>query len=355
MRKVYESIGCGIVLLMGCGVLGGHVFAAPLSTRTVIDIAGHSVALSAQPDHIADGWYAHNAILLMLGGDRELTDTVASERKFPLMYRVSPTMAHAQSSEGNQFDRERLLAHHVDLVFDSQDGDNAAGYRSVGLPVVLVGFDSYDGLERSVRVTAQALNTDLARSRAKGFLHYLRATEHDVQKRNASLAAADLPRVVHIVSLNPLRVDGGNTIIDAWIRLAGGVNAAAEGGVRGNMKETTLESLIAWRPDVIIVGASAMPEESAEQSAVFSRLVKENGARVVTNPAGVFPWDRYGPESALQILWAAKLFHPARYRDVDMAALTRAFYRDFLGYALSDAQSQAILRGDSNAAAGKGA
>lgn len=355
MRKVDESIGRRMALWVSCGLVVSHVVAAPVSTRTVVDVAGHTVALSTQPEHIADGWYAHNAILVMLGGDRQLSDTVASHRKFPLMYRVSPSMAHAQSAEGNQFDRERLLAHHVDLVFDSQEGDNAAGYRRVGLPVVLVGFDGYAGLEKSVRVTAQALNTDIARSRASAFLAYLHATEKQVQQRNVGLAGANLPRVVHIVSLNPLRVDGSNTIIDAWIRMAGGVNAAAEGGVRGNLKEATLETLIAWRPDVIIVGASALPDESAEQKAVFARLVTENGVRIVTNPAGVFPWDRYGPEAALQILWAAKLFHPARYRDVDMAAQTRAFYRDFFGYALSTAQAEAILRGDSDAAADDGA
>ncbi|WP_347556930.1 hypothetical protein [Robbsia sp. KACC 23696] len=351
MRKVHEGIGRRVWLLIACMLMAGQAAAAQVGDRTLSDVSGASVRVPTLPAHIADGWYAHNAILIMLGGDRQLTDTVASQNKFPLMYRVSPYMKHAQSANGNQFDRERLLAHHVDLVFDPQEGANAASYRSVGLPVALVGFDSYPGLEKSVRVTAQALNTDMARARSAAFLHYLHDLEKQVRQRVEGLPVAALPRVVHIVSLNPLRVDGSDTIIDAWIHLAGGINAAAQGGIRGNMKEATLESLIAWHPNVIIIGAGAMPDESAEQSAIFARLTKEEGVRVVPNPAGVFPWDRYGPESALQILWAATVLHPDRFTDVDMVARTEQFYRDFFGYVLTERQARAVLRGDPNAAA----
>lgn len=67
--------------------------------------------------------------------------------------------------------------------------------------------------------------------------------------------------------------------------------------------------------------------------------------RVLRNPAGVFPWDRYGTEVALQIKWAAQQLHPTRFSDVDMARTTQDFYREFFDYPLSDADAQRILQG----------
>ena len=56
-----------------------------------------------------------------------------------------------------------------------------------------------------------------------------------------------------------LNFDGANTIIDEWIKYAGGINAAAEGMI-GNLQTIS---------------------------------------RAYSNPKGVFTWDRYGVESAL--------------------------------------------------------
>ena len=69
----------------------------------------------------------------------------------------------------------------------------------------------------------------------------------------------------------------------------------------------------------------------------------KNG-RVYINPNGLFPWERFGMESVLQILWAAETLHPDLV-DVDMVAETQAFYRDFVGVELTDQQAQNLLAG----------
>ncbi|RKW37357.1 MAG: peptide ABC transporter substrate-binding protein, partial [Moraxella sp.] len=50
-------------------------------------------------------------------------------------------------------------------------------------------------------------------------------------------------------------------------------------------------------------------------------------------------------EEALQILWAAQLFHPERFADVDMITKTQAFYKKYYGYDLSKENAQQILKG----------
>ena len=56
--------------------------------------------------------------------------------------------------------------------------------------------------------------------------------------------------------------------------------------------------------------------------------VKNN--RIYANPTGTFPWDRYSAEEALQILWAAQLFHPEQFKDLNMVEKTQAFYKKIL-------------------------
>ena len=67
--------------------------------------------------------------------------------------------------------------------------------------------------------------------------------------------------------------------------------------------------------------------------------------RLHTNPGGTFGWDRYSAEGALQVLWAGKLFHPERFRDLDLAAKTQAFYQKYYHYNLSKSDAQRIVDG----------
>lgn len=61
------------------------------------------------------------------------------------------------------------------------------------------------------------------------------------------------------------------------------------------------------------------------------------------NPAAVFPWDRYGTESALQIQWAAMKLHPTLFPEINMVSRTQAFYQHFFDYPLSAEQATRII------------
>lgn len=58
---------------------------------------------------------------------------------------------------------------------------------------------------------------------------------------------------------------------------------------------------------------------------------------------GVFPWDRYGVEFPLQLLWTARTLYPLRFAKLDMVSETTRFYRDFFGYDLSPSDAARIL------------
>lgn len=68
---------------------------------------------------------------------------------------------------------------------------------------------------------------------------------------------------------------GGRTSQDAMIRLAGGENAAARGGVRGT-RRVSAEQALAWNPDVLVVGADPKSGASLKtmlrESAIYAPL-----------------------------------------------------------------------------------
>ena len=110
------------------------------------------------------------------------------------------------------------------------------------------------------------------------------------------------------------------------------------------MKEVSAEQVLAWQPDIIILGPGSGDWQTSAWAGLFASLKAVKNGKVVQNPSGVFPWDRYGTESALQIQWAAKLFHPQRFANVDLVSVTRDFYQRFFDYPLNEKEAGRILQ-----------
>ncbi|WP_414445252.1 ABC transporter substrate-binding protein [Burkholderia sp. 22PA0106] len=204
--------------------------------------------------------------------------------------------------------------------------------QRLGLDVVPVGFNDFDSMLACVDQTAAALDTPLAAQRALDAL-----PDHTE------------PRVLHVASLAPLEVDGSDTIVDQWLRAAGARNAAD--GLGGNLRPVSIEQVLAWHPDVAILGANAGSIEQSPQRSLWQTLDAVRKGRVYRNPAGVFPWDRYGPEVALQVRWAAGVLHPGVFSAQQWVMETQDFYRRFFGYALSAGDARRTLAGQPPGAA----
>lgn len=317
------------------------VVSALASAQTVTDDSGNRVEISKPAQNIADAWFAHHSLLMTLGAGDRIVATVNQPADRPWMFKVQPSLNRALQAHGRTFNSEALVARKVDAVFVPASDPDAASYRQAGLPVLAMNFDDFDSMKRSLITTAQVVGTPAAAARAQAYNHYLDNQIADVQAKTAGLTDIQRPRVLHIQSLHPLKVDGRNTLIDTWIRLAGGRNVAAS--VNGNMRPVSPEEVIRWNPDVIIIGAGAGTLADSEYRTLFASVKAVKQQQVWQNPSGVFPWDRYGTEVALQIQWAAKKLHPALFSERDLRKATQEFYRTFYDYPLSTNDAQRIL------------
>ncbi|ADU71739.1 ABC transporter substrate-binding protein [Pantoea sp. At-9b] len=324
---------CGLALL---------VISAVAQAQTVTDDMGQQVVISHPATHIADAWFAHHSLLMTLGAGDRIVATVNHPADRPWMFKVQPSLYQALQAHGKTFASEALVARHVDAVFAPAHDPDVESWRLAGIPVLEMQFDDFASLQRSLTTTAQVVGTAQAAARAVTYNHYLDQQIARIQAKTQGLSASQRPRVLHIQSLHPLKVDGRATLIDTWITLAGGRNVAA--GIEGNMKPISPEEVIRWNPDVIIIGAGAGKLEDSAYAALFASVNAVKNHRVWQNPAGVFPWDRYGTEVALQIQWAAAKLHPELFPDLNIIDATRDFYRQFYAYPLSAAEAGRILQ-----------
>lgn len=326
-------------------VLTAALLVMPLSAawaaRQVVDDAGTQVTLPDHVTRIADAWYAHHSLLMTLGAGDKIIATVNHPKDRPWMFLIQPSLNKALSVRGTTFNSETLLADKTDVVFAAKGNGDVPAYRQAQLPTVEVQFTDFPSMKQALLTTAAVLGTPQAEKQAERYNHYLDQRIAEIQAKTSPLSNVQRPRVLHIVSLHPLKVDGSDTLIDTWIRLAGGTNVASV--VKGNMKEVSPEQVLVWQPDVIIIGEGAGTLQNSDYGQLFQSLKAVQQHRVWQNPSGVFPWDRYGTEAALQIQWAAQKLHPELFPDLNMVAVTQDFYRQFFNYPLTEGQAKRIL------------
>ena len=312
--------------------------------RQITDMDGTVVSVPPHPASIADLWFAHNEILIMLGAAQNITTSAESPAEHPWLFKIAPALRHARTGvRPGAVSPEELLTQKTDLVFVSGQAQ-AENLRRFSLTTLDARYVTLPAMLKSLDMTAQALNTAQARETAQHYRQKMEDTLLFLKKRTDTLAEKDKPRVLHIARLTPLQIDGTDTLINSWIEAAGGKNAAT---VSGNHRPVSFEQIVAWQPDIIIFDPAAGAPDAASP---LRSLEAFRSNRWAINPEGVFPWDRYGCEALLQLKWAAKLIHPALFNDVDIRKDTRDFYQDFFRYTLTEDDINRILNAQPPAA-----
>lgn len=308
--------------------------------RVLTDDSGLKVTLKGNISRVADSWYAHTSLLMALGKGSTIVVTSNAKKSYPWMYEVQPSLNSALLAPGAKFNIEELLKRKVQLAFIlTLRNWDANALKQAKIPTLQVYFHTLKGLKQNLILSAKAFGDESSMAKAKAYNAYLDAQINRVQKKLVN--TKQRPKVIHINSLNPLKVDGQDTLISSWIKIAGGVNAAS---FKGNSKLVTPEEVLNFNPDVIIIGANAKGKlENSPAYSVLKNTKAVKNKQVFINPKGVFLWDRYGVESALQIQWAAKVLHPKAFLKDDLVAITQDFYKQFFGYLLSKDGAKRIL------------
>ena len=304
------------------------------------------VTLPLRVNWVADPWPANNAMVLMLGGADKLVATSLQARKQPWLRRLYPRIAEVPAAfdAAGGVNVETLIGARPDVVLMAYGGslprwmDAIEAYH---VPIVMMPNDSLDGLKTTVRMTGEVLGERESRIAAE-YIRYFDANLRRVTQVTSQLLQSERPKVLHTATPGILVVDGRDSVIDDWIRAAGGINAA---DVVGLGRPVSMEQVAAWDPDVIIVGTA--PNQQSRQAILddprWRQIKAVREGRVFANPSGAYLWDRHSAEAALQVLWAAKTLHPELFANLDVNAETRRFYSRFFHHELSGPELASIM------------
>ncbi|MGH3669689.1 MAG: ABC transporter substrate-binding protein [Pseudonocardiaceae bacterium] len=318
----------------------------------VTTISGAQVRVPLQVKRIAEQFPAHTATDIMLGVGDKLVAIPPNVKTLPFLKKVFPGIVSVPElfQNGGGVNMEELLQAKPDVVSAIDGGTVLAPFQAAGLPAVDMYFPNLSQLTQSITLAGQVYG-GMAAKIAQQYNDYFDANVKLIESRLANLPDSQRPSVLHIRNFPPLTINSGTSIVGQWIRIAGGNDVAS--GVNGTT--ITAEQVLKWNPDVLIIQAPGGDQGKAANSAESVRqalsalpgwnnlkAVKNN--RVYFNPQGLYPWEQYGPEEALQILWAAQTLHPDLFKDIDMRAKAHDFYKTFFRYDVSDAEVDEIFQ-----------
>lgn len=309
--------------------------AAPQSDgepRTVVDAAGREVAVPEKVDRLA--------ITCNGGAAQELTILGASGRivaqpdtaKFPQLRKMFP--AYNDVVDAGSFDDvniEEMIKADPDFIFvgvSSTQGNAKLEEAGFATYTMLIGWAGIDSLKQEFLNVGAILGNE---EQAQALVSYW-----DEKIAMVEDAVSKVPEAERkVVYYTGKEITKANSSGWTWplIETSGGISALPE----GSKGEVNVEDVINWNPDVIITQGNTDISGLLSDDRIQDITAIADG-EVYQCPIGAFWWDRPSPESPLAFMWLAKTLYPDYTQDIDLKAETKAFFSQFYGYDLSDAE-----------------
>lgn len=250
------------------------------------------------------------------------------------------------AGRGGDANLEAVLRQKPDLIVDI--GTTTGTYVSLaervqqatGIPVLLLD-GRLDALAGTYRTLGTALGVaQVGEERAAFIESHLK----DIAARLDKVPAAARPKVYLARGASGLESARAGSINVEAVEAAGGRNVVGEALGAGSLVTVSMEQVLAFDPDVIVVLDPAFfARMKADPLWREVRAVKTG--KVVLAPQLPFPWVDYPPSvnRVIGVVWLAQLFHPAAM-GLDVRAAARDFYRLFYHHELTDAELDALMK-----------
>ncbi len=343
-----------VALLLLFPLLGGaqHLDAEHYLYR---DAVGRELVLPRHPGKV----YATSQIGIIL------LYTLAPERLagwiFPLRAEEKPYLLPQYyelpvlggwSGKSSSANVEEIARVHPDIIFSIGPIDGVQQAQAevlqaqTGIPVVLL-TAPLTGMDRTYREVGAILGVT---QRAEELARYCQQTIREVQNDLASLPEEKRLRVYYAEGGAGLETDPAGSFHTEVLDLVKGLNVAqvASSGVGFGRTEVSIEQVLSWDPDLILVGYDKQAQDGFfKQIATLTQwqpLQAVQQRQIYQIPFYPYDWfDR--PPSVNRLIgvkWLANLLYPD-YLPLDMAAETRRFYQLFYQMTPSDAQLRTLL------------
>jgi iron complex transport system substrate-binding protein len=329
--KQLLSILLILSMLLPAAVLGETADAAHYPV-VVTDHAGREVTIEAEPRKLVSGYYISTSLLIALDLDEKMVGIEAKANKRAIYKLAAPELiALPNVGTAKEFDLEGCVALEPDLVILPLKLKNAAAtLESLGIDVLLVNPENQELLTSMIHMIAAATNTG---DKAAELLGFTAAQEAYLAQTLAGAAAPS----VYLAGNSSMLSTAGNAMYQSdLIRLAGGVNAAAD-IEDAYWVEIDYEQLLTWNPEYIILASDASyTVADVMADPILADCTAVINGHVFQMPGKAEAWDSPVPSGILGALWLANILHGDLLTDADCAAKMDEYYETFYNFTYSE-------------------
>ncbi len=243
---------------------------------------------------------------------------------------------------------ESLLALNPDLVIVTHyaSKDMIDQITNAGIPVVAIslynaGYEQASVLNPELKDADKAYNEGLKegiqilgnlfgkQKRADKLISVIEANQKILKSHLGNIP--DAKRIKCYMAHSNLGTYGSGKYTSVIMERAGGVNVTAKDLV--GFKQVTMEDILRWNPEVVFIQwRHRKIEKDLINDPIWKQVDAVKNNRVFICPEYVKPWGHPLPESmALGELWMAKTLYPEKFKDVDLSALVKSYYKEFYG------------------------
>jgi len=321
---------------LACGLL---LAALPAQAREVTDMLGRKVEVPERIQRVLGTAPPLTSLLMVLAPDSlvglNLPPQPGDERYLPAGVTRLPQVG-SMLGHGATMNAETVLALKPDVALawggeiSMSNVDNIVRqFERIGVPVLFVNVDTLADWPRAFDFVGSLLGRG---ERAAQLGGEVQAALDKVQAALDKVQAARRTRVYYAQGADGLSTECNESFHVEPIALAGGYNVhRCKPSSHVGMEKVSLEQVLAWDPDLIIVQDRAfLARLGADGPWRNVRAVREG--RVLLVPRTPMNWLDRPPSfmRALGIQWLANRFYPHRF-PADLNATTRAFYQRFYG------------------------
>ncbi|HZK44440.1 MAG TPA: ABC transporter substrate-binding protein [Syntrophomonadaceae bacterium] len=347
-----------LVFCLWFGLTGCSATESPIidsdATQTITDMAGRSLEIPKEIKTVYSTGPVGTVFLYTLcpeklaGWNSPLREV--EKRYIKPEYHNLPSLGvwRGSSTSGNI---EELLRTKPDLLISMGDvspeyiADADAIQEQLGIPLIML-----DGSLKHVNASYDFMGKILGlEDRAAELGTYCTNAVDGVEDLVAAIPEDERVRVYYAEGPNGLDTEPKGSINAEAIEMAGAFNVADPGKIEVRRMQSSIEQIIMWEPEVIIVSS-----DGDEKHAIYNLILEDRAwsnikavksGEVFEVPCVPYDWINRPPSVAriLGIEWLANLLYP-EMSTIDIRAETLRFFELFYDYDLTDQELDDIFK-----------
>ncbi|MFZ2530446.1 MAG: ABC transporter substrate-binding protein [Rhodococcus sp. (in: high G+C Gram-positive bacteria)] len=332
-------------------------------TITIVDHTGEEVEIPAEIERVAiDEIPIASTYLAYHGGEAPhlvgMSQAVVDSLQDTVVAEMAPEILDVDSSyySDGELNVETLLTLKPDVVFyNANNSEHGELFEAAGIPAV--GFAT-SGDPTTVYVDWLNLLEEVFQEPGKtdAIVEYGQELVIEAQQRAGRVTddARKNAMIIFNYSAGTLRVAGETPFFGYyWLQTANADNAAV--GAEQPLAPVNAEQVLAWDPDVVLIGGSGQAGLTVDQllgntadglDLASLRAVQEG--EVYSNGLGMWSWFTPNPDAPLVANWIGSVIYPELFGDADLTGMTQDYYERVYNFELTAEQAESILLGSTS-------